>query len=154
MPAPGWRFVRWEGPCAPSSVPPYCRLEVKADVVSWWDANYPDTAIPATVAVFEKIGYDRELRPTGDAATMQGQGIHEVGIMPLQTVAVNVGGERYADPLGHTRHFQVVGAAADVVVVGNRSVDSPGLDASLGNVVIYGEVIPRWIYRDLDLGSL
>lgn len=307
VPAPGWRFVRWEGPCAPSSVPPYCRLEVKADAVSWWDANYPDAAIPATVAVFEKIVYDRELRPTGEAATdvanlraalaaggilylrardesgrlaafelggevlqiersvtilgefggnpwtgrgmtrlvggrleshvpgtrvevrgihfvdsvngaidfraghditiagnritaatMQGQGIHEVGILPLQTVAVNVGGELYADPLGHThtyaditgtvqvtdnyanteeagvpltwpadkrpilndidaafsfrptaervaswltwrevawhtRHFQVVGAAADVVVVGNRSVDSPGIGIQLIN---------------------
>jgi hypothetical protein len=132
------------------------------------------------------------------AATMQGQGIHEVVVLPLQTVAVNVGGELYDDPLGHThsyadvtgtvriednyanteeagvpldwpvdkqpllndpeaafsyqptperiaswlawrevawhtRHFQVVGAAADVVISGNRSLESPGIGIMMIN---------------------
>jgi len=52
-PRPGWKFVRWEGPCSKKSIPPHCRLDVSSQDVSRWDAEHPDIEIPATIAVFE-----------------------------------------------------------------------------------------------------
>ena len=54
-PGPGWRFVRWEGPCAPASNFQKCRLDLSASQVAWWDENYPDQEIPASTAVFQRI---------------------------------------------------------------------------------------------------
>ena len=35
-PRPGWRFVRWEGPCAPNSDFQHCRLDVSRAAVAWY----------------------------------------------------------------------------------------------------------------------
>jgi hypothetical protein len=54
-PRPGWRFVRWEGPCAPTSDFQHCRLGANKATVDWWDEAYPDLEIPASTAVFQPI---------------------------------------------------------------------------------------------------
>ena len=54
-PRPGWRFVRWEGPCAPNSDFQHCRLDVSRAAVAWWDETYPETEIPPSTAVFQPI---------------------------------------------------------------------------------------------------
>ncbi len=45
-PRPGWRFVRWDGPCAPRSDFQYCRLNIGKPGVVWWDETHPDAEIP------------------------------------------------------------------------------------------------------------
>lgn len=57
VPRPGWRFVRWEGPCGHLSVEPDCRIESPADWVAYWDLEFSDIDIPATIAVFEPEDY-------------------------------------------------------------------------------------------------
>lgn len=54
-PRPGWRFVRWDGPCAPRSDFQYCRLNFSQAGVVWWDETYPDAEIPPSTAVFAPI---------------------------------------------------------------------------------------------------
>ncbi len=54
-PRPGWRFVRWEGPCSQQSDFQYCRIDAEEDWVSWMDETYPDYEIPPSTAVFEPI---------------------------------------------------------------------------------------------------
>jgi hypothetical protein len=54
-PRPGWRFVRWEGPCAPRSDFQHCRFEVSKEGVAWWDENYADVEIPPSRAIFQAI---------------------------------------------------------------------------------------------------
>ncbi len=58
-PRPGWKFVRWEGPCGHLSEPPNCRIEAVAAWVTLWDAEYGDVPIPPTVAVFERTNIGR-----------------------------------------------------------------------------------------------
>ena len=53
VPRTGWKFVRWEGPCASTSEPPYCELDIPAAWVEAWDADYPGVPLQSTVAVFE-----------------------------------------------------------------------------------------------------
>ena len=36
-PYPGWRFLRWEGPCAPDSNFQNCRLDVSEAEIARWD---------------------------------------------------------------------------------------------------------------------
>jgi len=55
---PGWKFVRWEGPCGNLSEPPNCRFDVVAAWVTLWDAEYGDVSIPPTIAVFEALDID------------------------------------------------------------------------------------------------
>ncbi|MFT5483724.1 MAG: CubicO group peptidase (beta-lactamase class C family) [Halieaceae bacterium] len=57
VPKPGWRFVRWEGPCGHLSVAPACRIESPSAWVAYWDLEFSDTDIPATIAVFEPEDY-------------------------------------------------------------------------------------------------
>lgn len=54
-PRPGWRFVRWDGPCSPNSDFQHCRLGVNKSTVEWWDETYPDLDIPPSTAVFAPI---------------------------------------------------------------------------------------------------
>jgi YD repeat-containing protein len=54
-PRPGWRFLRWQGPCSPDSDFQHCGFEVSKDAVDWWDETYPDNAIPPSTAVFQPI---------------------------------------------------------------------------------------------------
>ena len=54
-PRPGWRFVRWEGPCSPKSNFQRCRLDVSAAEVRQWDEANPEAEIPPSVAVFQPI---------------------------------------------------------------------------------------------------
>lgn len=55
VPRPGWRFVRWEGPCGHLSEVPNCRVDSPAAFVALWDKDYSHIPIPTTVAVFEPI---------------------------------------------------------------------------------------------------
>jgi len=54
-PRPGWRYVRWDGPCSPRSDFQHCRHDIPAEGVTWWDKTYPDTDIPPSTAIFEPI---------------------------------------------------------------------------------------------------
>ena len=54
-PRPGWRFVRWEGPCGQDSDFGHCRLQVPADIVAQWDASEEDAQAPASTAVFQPV---------------------------------------------------------------------------------------------------
>jgi len=54
-PRPGWRFVRWEGPCGGDSDFGHCRLQVPADMVKQWDASEEDAQAPASTAVFQPV---------------------------------------------------------------------------------------------------
>jgi YD repeat-containing protein len=54
-PRPGWRFVRWDGPCSQQSDFQYCRIESDEDWVVWMDDNYPDYELPPSTALFEPI---------------------------------------------------------------------------------------------------
>jgi len=54
-PRPGWRFVRWIGPCSPNSDFQHCLLEVSEDWVVLWDETYPDVEISPSTAVFAPI---------------------------------------------------------------------------------------------------
>lgn len=54
-PRPGWRFVRWDGPCSPQSDFQHCRLHVSEAGVEWWDETYPNNEIPPSTAVFQPI---------------------------------------------------------------------------------------------------
>ena len=53
IPRAGWKFVRWEGPCASTSESPYCELDIPAEAVVAFVAENPGATAPATVAVFE-----------------------------------------------------------------------------------------------------
>ena len=53
IPRAGWKFVRWDGPCAQDSEPPYCELDISAELVAAWDAAHPGVPFQSTVAVFE-----------------------------------------------------------------------------------------------------
>ncbi len=55
VPRDGWEFVGWTGPCAPRSVVPTCTLSTTAAAVEFWDAEYAEYPIPATIAHFERI---------------------------------------------------------------------------------------------------
>ena len=55
VPRPGWRFVRWEGPCSPDSDFQHCKFAAAKAAVDWWDETYPDNAIPPSIAVFQPI---------------------------------------------------------------------------------------------------
>lgn len=55
VPRPGWRFVRWDGPCSPDSDFQHCRLQIAKAAVEWWDKTYPDIKIPPSTAVFQPI---------------------------------------------------------------------------------------------------
>jgi hypothetical protein len=52
---PGWQFVRWEGPCKPDSVAPYCSLAAPLNFSEAMDDLFPGVDMPATTAVFEPI---------------------------------------------------------------------------------------------------
>lgn len=54
-PRPGWRFVRWHGPCPPDSDFQQCRFHIAKAAVDWWDATHPDTDIPPSRAEFQPI---------------------------------------------------------------------------------------------------
>jgi RHS Repeat len=55
QPRPGWRFVRWDGPCSPQSDFQHCRVNITGAGVTWWDDTYPDAKIPPSTAVFQPI---------------------------------------------------------------------------------------------------
>ena len=55
QPRPGWRFVRWQGPCGPDSDFGHCRLQVTADVVAQWDAGEEHAQAPPSTAVFQPV---------------------------------------------------------------------------------------------------
>lgn len=51
----GWVFVGWEGTaCAPESKPPRCEYDVSRQSVDFVNLTWPDTVMPATVAVFKQ----------------------------------------------------------------------------------------------------
>ena len=54
-PRPGWRFVRWEGPCAADSDFGHCRLQIPAAMVAKWDASDEDLQAPPSTAVFQPV---------------------------------------------------------------------------------------------------
>ena len=54
-PRPGWRFLRWDGPCANNSDFQHCRFDIDADTVAWWETNYPDAEATPSIAVFAPI---------------------------------------------------------------------------------------------------
>ena len=58
VPRPGWRFVSWEGPCPPDSDFQHCKFGVAKEAVAWWEQTYPETAIPPSTAVFQRIEGD------------------------------------------------------------------------------------------------
>jgi YD repeat-containing protein len=55
VPRPGWRFVRWDGPCPPDSDFQHCGFKVSKAAVDWWDQTYPNRNIPPSTAVFSPI---------------------------------------------------------------------------------------------------
>ena len=58
VPRPGWRFVRWDGPCPPDSDFQHCGFKVSKAAVDWWDETYPGTGIPPSTAIFQPITGD------------------------------------------------------------------------------------------------
>jgi hypothetical protein len=54
-PKPGWRFVRWDGPCSPGSDFQHCRFDIPEHAVAWWDETHEDKAIPPSKAVFQPV---------------------------------------------------------------------------------------------------
>jgi YD repeat-containing protein len=66
-PRPGWRFVRWDGPCAPNSDFQHCSFGASKAIVDWWDETYPDEEIPPSTAVFAPI--------TGNAGFLVGPAV-------------------------------------------------------------------------------
>ena len=54
VPRPGWRFVTWRAgtACGKESVAPYSDYNVAQALVAFMDEEFPDLALPATVAVF------------------------------------------------------------------------------------------------------
>jgi hypothetical protein len=55
VPRPGWRFVRWEGPCSGQSQFQHCSFDLSAEEVTRWDKTYPDVAILPSTAVFQPV---------------------------------------------------------------------------------------------------
>jgi CubicO group peptidase (beta-lactamase class C family) len=56
VPREGWRFVEWQGWCAPQSVDPLCEMNASAASVALWDSLHPDVNMPELTAVFEPEG--------------------------------------------------------------------------------------------------
>ncbi len=71
-PRPGWRFIRWEGPCAPNSDFQHCRLDASKAEVDRWDETYGDVEIRPSTAVFQPI--------TGETGYLVGPGSVVAGV--------------------------------------------------------------------------
>jgi hypothetical protein len=102
IPRPGWKFVRWEGPCDHRSEAPNCRLDVSADGVAWWDSEQSDREIPATVAVFER------LPDTHNSAPVASAGENAVVYAGSQVV---LDGSLSDDPEGDTLSYKWTGSS-------------------------------------------
>lgn len=55
VPRPGWRFVRWEGPCDRGSAFQHCGFNLSEEVVDSLQGAYPDVDLPASTAVFQAV---------------------------------------------------------------------------------------------------
>jgi hypothetical protein len=66
QPRPGWRFVRWDGPCKADSIAPFCQLEAPLNISQTMDVLYPGLPMPTTTAVFEAIDSDADGVPDND----------------------------------------------------------------------------------------
>jgi hypothetical protein len=55
IPRPGWKFVRWEGPCGVDSRKPLCSHNVSDTRLTWWEENFSDADVPTTTVVFERV---------------------------------------------------------------------------------------------------
>lgn len=65
VPRPGWRFVRWDGPCGHLSEGSNCRFESPEIFVQWFDENQVDTSQFKITAVFERLSTPTQLNDTG-----------------------------------------------------------------------------------------
>ena len=111
-PRPGWRFVRWEGPCGRDSDFGHCRLQITADVVAQWEASDEGVQAPASTAVFQPVsgetGYLLAGTPVaGVAYTTPTQ----AGVTGLDGSFQYAEGERVRFAIGATELGEVVGKA-------------------------------------------
>ena len=111
-PRPGWRFVRWEGPCGRDSDFGHCRLQITADVVAQWEASDEGVQAPASTAVFQPVsgetGYLFAGTPVaGVAYTTPTQ----AGVTGLDGSFQYAEGERVRFAIGATELGEVVGKA-------------------------------------------
>ncbi len=65
VPRPGWRFVRWDGPCGHLSEDNNCRFDVASLWVVFWDRDYGEFPIPASTAVFEAFDGETDYNGAG-----------------------------------------------------------------------------------------
>ena len=113
-PRPGWRFVRWEGPCSPRSDFQHCSLNISEAAVAKWDEMYPDEEIPPSTAVFAPI--------TGNSGFLVA-GAPVVGVTyetPTQEGVTGLDGS-FQYEVGETVRF-IIGATVLGKVIGNNQV--------------------------------
>jgi serralysin len=156
-PRPGWRFVRWEGPCAQSSEFQHCRVDASADAVSWWDANV-DTEIPPSTAVFEPVtgmtGYLADapvagvtyITPTQQGVTSANGSFH---YLEGESIRFLIGSTLLGEVEGQERvtPFDLAGAA---IVTGQQAEQALRDDEESFQAVVNISVLLQSLDRDAD----
>ena len=52
LPRPGWRFLRWDGYCAPESRGADCELSYDKAAIEWWEDSFPGRDAAPLTAIF------------------------------------------------------------------------------------------------------
>jgi hypothetical protein len=112
VPRPGWKFVRWEGPCGHMSVAPNCMIETVAAWVAFWDQTYSHIAIPRTLAIFER----------GNVAPVADAGADQV-LWEASTVTLDGSGSADAD--GYIASYSWSQTGGSSVVLSSDTEPSP-----------------------------
>jgi hypothetical protein len=81
VPRPGWRFVRWDGPCKSDSIPPFCELSAPLSFSLVMDVQFPGLVMPATTAVFERTN----IEPLANAGP--DQSVNEQSVVSLDALS-------------------------------------------------------------------
>ncbi|NCF17706.1 MAG: hypothetical protein GWP63_05645 [Haliea sp.] len=135
-PRPGWRYVRWEGPCAPSSDFQHCYLHVPESVVSKWDEEYPDRDVPPVTAVFERITGETGYLAAGAAvAGVSYETPTQRGVTGIDGSFHYEGGEPVRFTIGSTLLGEVIGQETVTVfeLAGSEVLTGIEIDWSLEN---------------------
>ncbi len=119
---PGWRFVRWDGPCSPDSDFQHCRFQIAKAGVEWWDKTYPDNKIPPSTAVFQPIAGETGYLVGGTAvAGVTYETPTQQGVTGLDGSFQYEEGETVRFMIGNTLLGEVTGRAQVTPLIGGFS---------------------------------
>jgi hypothetical protein len=137
QPRPGWRFVRWDGPCSTQSDFQHCRFDIPQDKVAWWDETQGDTDIVPSTAVFQPITGKTGFLVDTAVAGLAYETPSQQGVTGLDGSFQYQQGETVRFMLGNTLIGEVTGRnqvtpfelAASAVITGTlditRALDNP-----------------------------